>query len=169
MTDRQKKQPHVIDLFFTLSLFCLFAASAFIVVLIGSGVYRNTITHMQENYAVRTTISYVAEKIRQHDATGETTLIMIDGKTVLMLTDTVGETDYHTYIYDYNGYLCELVVKEGNTFSKEQGEQILEVDSFSLSDEGNGFIRVTASESGSSPSSCLLHLRSTSVSRTESE
>ncbi len=67
------------------------------------------------------------------------------------------------YIYSYNDFLCELVVKDGNTFSKEQGEQILKVDSFSLSDEGNGFIKVAASESGSAPVSCLLHLRSNGV------
>lgn len=169
MMNRPDRQSHVIDLFFTLSLFCLFAASAFLVVLIGSGVYRNTAAHMQENYAVRTTISYVAEKIRQHDTAGGTSLTNIDGETVLMFTDSVEDNSYDTYIYDYNGYLCELVIREGSTFSKDQGEQILAVDSLSFSDEGNGFIRVTVSDSGSVPTSCLLHLRSDTVSASDSE
>lgn len=163
MRNNRKRQSHVVDLFFTLSLFCLFAASALIVVLIGSGVYKNTTAHMEENYSVRTAVAYVAEKIRQHDVAGGASLSTIDGETVLVFTDTVDNMNYHTYIYSYNDFLCELVVKDGNTFSKEQGEQILKVDSFSLSDEGNGFIKVTASESGSAPVSCLLHLRSSVV------
>lgn len=160
MRNNHKRQSHVVDLFFTLSLFCLFAASALIVVLIGSGVYRTTTSNMEENYSVRTAVAYVAEKVRQHDISGGSSISTIEGDTMLVFTDTVEGTDYHTYIYAYNGFLCELVIRDGNTFSRDQGEQILKVDSFSLSDEGNGFIKVTAADSGSAPVSCLLHLRS---------
>lgn len=67
MKKNWKNQGHIVDFFFTLSLFCLFAASALIVVIIGSGVYRNTTVQMEENYVARTALSYVAEKVRQHD------------------------------------------------------------------------------------------------------
>lgn len=169
MRNKSKKQGHIVDLFFTLSLFCLFAASALIVVIIGSGVYRKTTANMEKNYATRTALSYTAEKIRQHDSAGSVYLTDDEeGNTLLVLTDNAGGETYLTYIYAYDGRLCELVVKEGAGFSKEQGEQILEVDTFSIEEEEDGFIRVTAADSGSAPVSCLLHLRSGSASGVES-
>lgn len=62
MRNKRKNQGHIVDLFFTLSLFCLFAASALIVVIIGSDVYRKTTANMEENYATQTALSYTAEK-----------------------------------------------------------------------------------------------------------
>lgn len=168
MRNKRKNQGHIVDLFFTLPLFCLFAASALIVVIIGSDVYRKTTANMEENYATRTALSYTAEKIRQHDSAGGIYLTDDDdGNTILVLSDNAGGETYLTYIYAYDGWLCELVVKEGTGFSKEQGEQILEVDTFSVEEE-DGFIRVTAADSGSAPVSCLLHLRSGSASSIES-
>lgn len=167
MRKLRRNQNHIVDFFFTLSLFCLFAASALIVVLIGSGVYKNTTAHMEENFATRTALSYVAEKVRQHDTAGGVTLLEEGDGGVLVLTDTVNDGTYETYIYAYDGCLCELVIKEGTGFSREQGEQILKVDTFSLEAKPGDFLQVTAADSGSSPVSCLLHLRSTADTDTE--
>ena len=81
MKKNWKNQGHIVDFFFTLSLFCLFAASALIVVIIGSGVYRNTTLQMEENYVARTALSYVAEKVRQHDTSGGVRLTEGEGET----------------------------------------------------------------------------------------
>ena len=159
MKKNWKNQGHIVDFFFTLSLFCLFAASALIVVIIGSGVYRNTTVQMEENY--------VAEKVRQHDTSGGVRLTEEEGETVLVLqnTENTTDTDYLTYIYAYDGWLCELVIRDDAPFSKAQGERILEIDTFRLVNEGNGFLRITVSDSGSSSASCLLHLRSSQEHR----
>ena len=151
---------HIIDLFFTLALFVLFAASAFIVVIIGADVYKETTANMEENYSTRTAISYVTEKVRQHDMSGHTTLTSDGDDTMPVFSDITGNEKYLTYIYPYDGYLCELVIEEGTPFSKSQGERILKVDGFSIADAGNGFIKITSKDSGGSPVSCLLHLRS---------
>ena len=100
MKKNWKNQGHIVDFFFTLSLFCLFAASALIVVIIGSGVYRNTTVQMEENYVARTALSYVAEKVRQHDTSGGVRLTEEEGETVLVLqnTENTTDTDYLTYI-----------------------------------------------------------------------
>lgn len=167
MKKNRKNQGHIVDFFFTLSLFCLFAASALIVVIIGSGVYRNTTVQMEENYVARTALSYVAEKVRQHDTSGGVRLTEEEGETVLVLqnTENTTDTDYLTYIYAYDGWLCELVIRDDAPFSKAQGERILEIDTFRLVNEGNGFLRITVSDSGSSSASCLLHLRSSQEHR----
>ena len=134
---------------------------------IGSGVYRNTTVQMEENYVARTALSYVAEKVRQHDTSGGVRLTEEEGETVLVLqnTENTTDTDYLTYIYSYDVWLCELVIRDDAPFSKAQGERILEIDTFRLVNEGNGFLRITVSDSGSSSASCLLHLRSSQEHR----
>lgn len=151
---------HLIDLLFTLSLFCLFTAAAFIVVIIGSNVYKSTAAHMEENYSTRTALSYVTEKIRQHDRSGGVSLVETDPGNMLILTDMLDEGTYRTYIYSCDGYLCELVIRDGTEFSKELGEKIIKVDSFSITDRGGGFLELAAKDKKSSTVSCLLHLRS---------
>ena len=81
--------------------------------IIGSGVYRNTTVQMEENYVARTALSYVAEKVRQHDTSGGVRLTEEEGETVLVLqnTENTTDTDYLTYIYSYDGWLCELVIR----------------------------------------------------------
>lgn len=63
----QKQSGHVVDFLFTLSLFGVFTICALIVAAIGVQVYQNTVSNMENNYTVRTSLTYVAEKIRQHD------------------------------------------------------------------------------------------------------
>ena len=64
MNPRQH-QNHFIDVLFTLGLLCVFTASALAVVLIGAHVYQSTAEDMDANYRPATSLSYMAEKIRQ--------------------------------------------------------------------------------------------------------
>ena len=73
MNPRQR-QNHFIDVLFTLGLLCVFAASALAVVLIGAHVYQSTAADMDANYTTRTSLSYVAEKVRQHNESGSISL-----------------------------------------------------------------------------------------------
>ena len=70
MTTQSKTGTHMVDLLFTLALVCVFAASALMVVLIGANVYQNTVEGMDENFSARTSVTYVATKIRQNDTEG---------------------------------------------------------------------------------------------------
>ena len=72
-------QSHTTDLLFTLGLFCVFAATAFILVMIGIQVYRSTAGQMQDTFSTRTAVSYVAEKLRQHDTAGGVSMGEIEG------------------------------------------------------------------------------------------
>src|SRR5699024_39149 len=133
MRNKRKNQGHIVDLFFTLSLFCLFAASALIVVIIGSDVYRKTTANMEENYATRTALSYTAEKIRQHDSAGGVYLTDdAEENTSLVVSDNAGGGTDLTYIYSYDGWPCELGERKGTGFSKGQGEPCAEGESFYL-------------------------------------
>ena len=59
-----RNEGHIVDFLFVLGLFFVFAFSALMLILIGSGVYKKTVDRMNENFNLRTTTAYITEKIR---------------------------------------------------------------------------------------------------------
>lgn len=156
------KKRHMTDLFFSLSLFGVFSVCSFMLILIGVQIYRSSASQLSSTYSTRTALSYTAEKIRQHDREGSVSLTEINGETALVTKEQIGEETYMTYIYPEDNHLCELSVKEGTTVSAELGEKILEVNNFCITEKGNGFLEISASDNDSTPLKLLIHLRSQS-------
>ena len=50
---------HMVDILFVIALFCVFALSALMLVIIGSNVYKKTVTNMDNNFDSRTSFSYI--------------------------------------------------------------------------------------------------------------
>jgi hypothetical protein len=119
-----------IDTVFVLALITLFAATSFLLVLIGAKQYRFVTDVMNENYESRTTSSYLAEKIRQHDTKDAITVSNLEGVPSLKLTTCEEDICYITYIYFYDGALCELVVTDNSVFTLASGQKIIEVQDF---------------------------------------
>ena len=132
---RRQFQSHTVDFLFTLSLFCVFAVCAFLVVSMVIKVYRSTARYLEDTYSARTALSYV--------------------------TDEIDGSIYETYIYPDGGYLCELVVRQGTEVFASMGQQILQAEDFAIEDLGEGFLRFTVPDSRGQVLSFLLHLRNT--------
>ena len=160
MGKNDRVQTHTADLLFTIGLFCVFAAAAFILVMIGIGAYQNTVEQMQDTFSTRTAVSYVAEKLRQHDADGSVSLGRVEGLPALVLSDETGSGTYLTYIYADSETLYELTVRQGTAVTAGMGEQILQVRDFTIADVGDGFYEFSASDSGGHTVRFLTHLRS---------
>ena len=160
MHANQRGQTHTTDLLFTIGLFCVFAAAAFILIMIGIHAYQTTVTSMQDTYSTRTAISYVAEKLRQNDTVGSVSLGEVEGRTALVLSDEINGTTYLTYIYADDETLYELTVREGMTATLSLGDPILDVRDFAIADAGNGFYEFTASDTNGNTVRFLTHLRS---------
>ena len=160
MEMNHRNQSHTADLLFTIGLFCVFAAAAFILVMIGIQAYQNTVEHMQDTFSTRTAISYVAEKLRQHDADGAAALGQVEDCPALVLYDELGTDTYVTYIYSDGETLYELTVRDGTEVTASMGEQIMAVRDFTISDAGDGFYAFSASDSGGRTVRFLTHLRS---------
>lgn len=156
------KKRHMTDLFFSLSLFGVFSVCSFMLILIGVQIYRSSASQLFSTYSTRTALSYTAEKIRQHDREDSVSLTEINGETALVTKEQIGEETYMTYIYPEDNHLCELSVKEGTTVSAELGEKILEVNNFCITEKGNGFLEISASDNDGTPVKLLIHLRSQS-------
>lgn len=148
---------HVVDLVFTLALFCVFAASALMVVIMGADVYKSADSEMNTHHTRTTALTYVAEKIRQNDSHGSVAAGEFQGHPALVISQKLQGTVYTTYIYLYEGKeLMELYTKEGSTVSYGDGQEILPVNDFSIESLAENLYRFTVVDTDGKESSLLL-------------
>ena len=159
MRFQKRSNSHIIDFLFALSLFCVFALCAFIVVAIGAEVYRSTVQHMNDTYSTRTALSYVVEKLRQHDEDGLISIGEVDGETAFILKDEEEGVNYVTYIYSDDNRILELTTQEETEVSADMGQEIIEVNDFAITKEGYGFFRLSAKDTRGNTTSLYVHLK----------
>ena len=104
-----KQKNHVVDLLFSLALFCVFAASALTIVIMGADVYQKSVNDMNRNSTIRTSLSYLSEKIHQNDAENGIRIDQLNDLPSLVLTQNLNGETYETWIYAYDGMLCEIM------------------------------------------------------------
>lgn len=151
---------HKIETSFIVALFTMFAATAFLVVLIGAKQYQQTADCMNRNYEVRTATSYLVEKVRQSDVAGSISITELDGLPSLLLTSVEGDRTYFTYIYCYDGMLRELYVSEEAVYSAESGQEIIPLHGFCPSQINPRLIRVSVTGTDDVAYPVYLDLRS---------
>lgn len=130
-----KEKRHIVDVLFVLALFCVFAFSALVLVSIGANIYQTTVNNMDKNYNTRTSFSYITEKLRQNDCADAISIGTIAEKPAVILSQTVENSEYATYLYENNGYLTELLIKKNSDIGSDvlnAGHPILEIDDFEL-------------------------------------
>ena len=131
------------ELVFVIVLFLLFSLSALALVILGGNVYSGVLDRMDENYALRTPLAYVATKVRQGDARGAIRLDDALGTTALVLTEDAGGESYETWIYYYDGALREYYVSQGLQFLPAEGMEVVETAGFTIEQEDDGLLRFT--------------------------
>ena len=127
-----KQQKHIIDILFVLTLFGLFALSAIFLISVGANVYSKTVDHMDENFDTRTSLAYITEKIRQSDQEGGVCVGKLNDRDAIIITTHGSDTDYYTYLYQHDGYLKELMVRQDISLGPEAGQNIIKVSDFSV-------------------------------------
>lgn len=142
-----KRNRSIVDFLFILALFGAFAITGLLVVLFGSRVYQSTVAKMDANYASRTALSYVTEKIRSHDYTNgseveDIELVSENGNSVLKLKETVNERTYVTYMYVADGMLKEFTTSEEYDFDYKGGTDILELKEFVIKQTGDALYKI---------------------------
>lgn len=142
---------HKIDTVFVTALFTVFAATAFLVVLIGAKQYQNTADSMDYNYEIRTASSYLVEKVRQNDSASHIAVSELDGIPALSLTSEENGAHYTTYIYCYDGALRELFVSEHSVYAPNAGQQIVPLQDFAPEALYSGLIRITVTGTDGTP------------------
>ena len=153
---------HVVDLLFTLSLFCVFAASAFIVVYIGADVYRATVDRMEMGFEINTTLNFVSTKIRQHDESGSIRIAELEGRPAVVLDRRIGDSVFETWIYHYDGALRELFINRENTagLRLDAGQELIRIYSFEITAPHERIIAIRAGSSDAVYKQKLVGIRS---------
>lgn len=137
---------HMVDMLFPIALFLVLAASSLFLVILAANVYRKSVAREECNYESRTCLSYVTEKIRQNDENGSVETSTFDGCPCLVLKQTLGGQSYVTYLYSYEGQLCELFIQEGISMHAADGQKILEVRDFNITEQEKGIFKISCSD-----------------------
>ena len=140
---RKQEERHIIDILFVIGLFCIFALSTIFLISIGADIYGKTVSNTEINFNDRTSFAYVTEKIRQADRSGAISAATLEGRSALKLQKTVQDTAYITWLYEDEGYLKELMVREDTPLSLSAGQEILPVSNFSVSRIQDNLLRIT--------------------------
>lgn len=131
------KKRHSIDVLFMFVLFVIFAVLSVLIIYIGSGVYDRISENKEINEQVRTTMSYIANKVRETGGKDNVSIKQINGQDVLVLTSESDGFTHDTLVYEYNGKLMEMSVETGYEFDLKFGDELLDTDGveFSIDEE----------------------------------
>ena len=161
MEFKNKTQNHIIDLLFTLALFCVFAATSLAVVIIGANVYKNTVSKMDNNFRVRTSAAYISEKIRQNDKVGAVYVSQIQKEPALVLEQEHEENIYQTWIYSYEGTLREVFTEKGTDILPSDGQEIMQIQDLEIRKLLDNLIEFSVIGEDGKTTTQLICLRST--------
>ena len=156
----QRQKNHVIDLLFPIAVLFVFAISSFLVLVLSAHIYSSQTQKTNTGYTVHTSLSYVAEKIRQNDSDGGISAGTFQGQECLVLKGDSGDIRYTTYIYSYKGKLKELTLRDGTDASPSDGKDILAVADFSVSEIRPGLFRFTSTDTDGTTASVTISERS---------
>lgn len=126
------KKKHTTDFLFILTLFGLLTLCSLCIMGFGLRIYRNTVAATEDNSQIRTSLTYVAEKLRQNDHEGGVSLGEVEGSSALVLHTTYNDVSYCTYIYYYQGGLRELMTRESEKPIPYSGQLITEAEDFQI-------------------------------------
>lgn len=131
-----RRNAGIFDTLIGLLLMCVFSACALLVLASGARIYKEISDNLEGQYTGRTAVSYIATKLRssQNARIGE-----LGGQEALVMREEDEDGVFVTYIYMYDGSLCELYCYEGDDFLPSDGERLMKLDSVAFSTSGGLF------------------------------
>lgn len=142
-----------------LLMYVAFFFCGIFLIVISLQVYENIVIANEENFELRTSLSYVATKIRQADTVGQTFMEEKDGVNVLVLGEEIEGEIYQTYIYYMDGYLYELYGEEDMEYELDYGMEVMEIQDFSMEFLTDHLIILTASNYAEDTDTLTVFLR----------
>jgi len=139
-----------IDTVFVLIIFCVFAISVLMVLMLGANTYSSVTEMSREEHSERTVLSYIWTKVRNNDDGGNIYVSDFKGVPALCIGEDIGGIRFNTLIYHYEGWVYELFSEEDLEFYPEDGIKTIMVTDLIFRELDHGIIRI------SSGSRCLL-------------
>jgi len=120
------KKKHFVNMMFIITLLAVFALSAIFVAMLGAEVYSHSASKMQSNFNTRTSLVYIAEKVRQCQSS-DYEIRSFNGSDALVLKDTYNDHVFETWIFVKDGKLSEIMVEAGTNISEFTGQNIMDM------------------------------------------
>lgn len=159
---RRTPSGHLVDILAVLLLITLFAAASLTVVLLGAGVYKKTVSDMNDNFTTRTALAYLTQMIRSNDRNGNTEVLRDQNTDGLKLTASYDGDSYNIYIYVKDQSLMELTQKSSLAFNPENGRKIMDIRDLSVSEDKDDLIHIRVTGSDGETEEVSVSERSTS-------
>lgn len=144
---------------FIIMLCFVFAVSASALILLGMNIYRDISHQGMSGHAQRTSMAYIATKLRHMDAKGQVEVGDYNGVSALYLYEDYEGIAYVTVIYQWDGALRETFCRRGLEIAPENGTRIADADFLEFSMISQNVISVHC-DTAEGSSSMLLNLRS---------
>ena len=103
----------------------------------------------------------MTEKLHQSDEYGAIDAGIFDGQDAIIIHQTYADQPYVTYLYQYEGYLRELFIREDVSASASDGRKILSVKDFAFEESQDGLFHLSCTNEDGSISGTYVSIKST--------
>ncbi len=138
----QEQKRRTIDVLFVLTLFALYTLSSLFLAVIGANIYQQNVSASEANYNIRTSSLYLTEKARQSESAGNIRVDSFGDGDALVLSRTVNEQVFETWIYVENGSLSEILVPAGTQLIPGIGQKIMPLKDLALTLDEIGLLKI---------------------------
>lgn len=156
----RRSEKHAINLIFPLAVLFVFAASSLLVLILSAHIYAGQTSHAKSNYQNYTPLAYITEKVHQNDTSGSISVQELDGTTCLALKGTSSGISYTTYLYVSDGWLKELLIRDGTKASLSSGKKIIEAKDLTIEELKPQVYQITITYNDETSDSRILTERS---------
>ncbi len=135
-----KKKSTSIDIIFVMTLFAIFTILSSLVIVIGINVYKNISVSQDNNNQIRTTLTYIVNKVRAND---EAEMIYIENKDntdILVFESDMDGTRIQNLIFYNNGELKEATIAKGDDFDLAFGDVVIKTKAIDFDIKKNRLI-----------------------------
>jgi hypothetical protein len=116
------------------------------VLMLGASVYRNVNEISRDGQFRHTAMSYIWTKTRNFDKMDSISTGEFSGISALFIDEKIGDTDYRTVIYGFDGWLHEIFSDAARDFSPGDGTRIVMAENLVFKETGSGVIEVTTGD-----------------------
>ncbi|MCL2631972.1 MAG: DUF4860 domain-containing protein [Coriobacteriia bacterium] len=155
----------IYDVVFALALFALYTTIALVLVAIGARVYMSANETLTANYNDRTSVFYVAQRVRQNDSYDQIRVDRIFGSDALVFSETIDGYTFETWLYVYNGQLCEMLVFAGSEPDPVFSQNIMPLERMAIdtSRQSEGLLTINFTISVGDERQLDLYIRSSAL------
>jgi len=143
----------LVDILSVSALLFILAAGSILVVLFGASAFLSATARMERSFSSHTALAYVTNKIRHFGDGGAVYPDHFGGIPSLVLEQWEEGQLYQTWLYPYDGSLCELFARAENVehLTPDAGRAVLALEGFDFTLCGDRLLLLTAyGESGES-------------------